>query len=112
MLMRYWASATDSPEPVMVMVRSVLLSRSSQFEMRIMAPLICLSIVVCFSFNCLRLEIEIGHAFPFCLGPVFFFLPTSCQFWPLDGDTVVEPSTSQQFVDPDSKKKLGKMRQN
>ena len=41
-LMRYCAKATDSAEPVMVMVRSVLLSRSSQLDMRIMAPLICL----------------------------------------------------------------------
>lgn len=40
--MRYCASATDSAVPVMVMVRSELLSRSSQLEMRIMAPLICL----------------------------------------------------------------------
>lgn len=40
--MRYWARATDSAVPVMVMVRSELLSRSSQFDMRIMAPLNCL----------------------------------------------------------------------
>lgn len=39
MLIRYWASATESGLPVMVIVRSVLpLSRSSQLEMRIMAP--------------------------------------------------------------------------
>lgn len=41
-LMRYCAKATDSAVPVMVMVLSELLSRSSQLEMRIMAPLICL----------------------------------------------------------------------
>ena len=41
-LIRYCASATDSVAPVMVIVRSVLLSRSSQLEIRIMAPLICL----------------------------------------------------------------------
>lgn len=41
-LMRYWASATASGFPVMVIVRSVLpLSRSSQFEIRIIAPEIC-----------------------------------------------------------------------
>lgn len=42
MLIRYWASATESGLPLMVIVRSVLPpSRSSQFEMRIMAPEIC-----------------------------------------------------------------------
>jgi len=41
-LIRYCASATDSVAPVMVIVRSVLLSRSSQLEIRIIAPLICL----------------------------------------------------------------------
>lgn len=39
MLIKYWANATESGLPLMVMVRSVLPpSRSSQFEMRIMAP--------------------------------------------------------------------------
>lgn len=43
MLIRYWASATASGFPEIVIVRSVMpLSRSSQFEMRIMAPEICL----------------------------------------------------------------------
>ena len=44
MLIRYWARATDSQLPLMVMVRSRLAgaSRSSQFEIRIIAPLICL----------------------------------------------------------------------
>ena len=44
MLIRYCARATDSALPVMVIVRSMLPpdSRSSQFEMRIMAPLSCL----------------------------------------------------------------------
>jgi hypothetical protein len=44
MLMRYCARATASGLPVMVMVRSELAPspRSSQFDMRIMAPLICL----------------------------------------------------------------------
>lgn len=43
MLIRYCASATASGLPVIVMVLSVLPpSRSSQFEMRIIAPLICL----------------------------------------------------------------------
>lgn len=38
-LIRYWASATASGLPLMVMVRSVFPpSRSSQFEIRIMAP--------------------------------------------------------------------------
>lgn len=43
-LMRYCARATDSQFPVMVMVLSRLgaASRSSQLEIRIMAPLICL----------------------------------------------------------------------
>lgn len=42
MLIKYWARATASGLPLMVMVRSVLPpSRSSQFEMRIMAPEIC-----------------------------------------------------------------------
>ena len=43
-LIRYCARATDSALPVIVMVRSILLpdSRSSQFEIRIMAPLSCL----------------------------------------------------------------------
>ena len=41
-LMRYCAKATDSAVPVMVIVLSELLSRSSQLEIRIMAPLICL----------------------------------------------------------------------
>lgn len=39
MLIKYWASATASGLPLMVIVRSVLPpSRSSQFEIRIMAP--------------------------------------------------------------------------
>lgn len=39
MLIKYWASATASGFPLMVIVRSVLPpSRSSQFEIRIMAP--------------------------------------------------------------------------
>lgn len=39
MLIKYWANATESGLPLMVMVRSVFPpSRSSQFEMRIMAP--------------------------------------------------------------------------
>lgn len=39
MLIKYWARATASGFPLMVMVRSVLPpSRSSQFEIRIMAP--------------------------------------------------------------------------
>ena len=44
MLIRYWARATDSQFPVMVMVLSRLAgaSLSSQFEMRIMAPESCL----------------------------------------------------------------------
>lgn len=43
MLIKYWASATASGAPVIVMVLSEEpLSRSSQFEMRIMAPEICL----------------------------------------------------------------------
>ena len=44
MLIRYWARATDSAFPVMVMVRSRLAgaSRSSQLEIRIMAPESCL----------------------------------------------------------------------
>ena len=44
MLIRYWARATDSAFPVMVMVRSRLAgaSRSSQLEILIIAPLICL----------------------------------------------------------------------
>jgi hypothetical protein len=43
MLIRYCARATASGLPVIVMVLSVLPpSRSSQFEMRIIAPLICL----------------------------------------------------------------------
>ena len=44
MLMRYWARATDSQLPLMVIVRSRLAgaSLSSQFEIRIIAPLICL----------------------------------------------------------------------
>ena len=42
MLMRYWARATESGLPEIVMVRSVLPpSRSSQFDIRIMAPEIC-----------------------------------------------------------------------
>ena len=43
-LIRYCASATDSALPEMVMVRSMFPpdSRSSQFEIRIMAPLNCL----------------------------------------------------------------------
>ena len=43
-LIRYCARATDSALPVIVMVRSILPpdSRSSQFEIRIMAPLSCL----------------------------------------------------------------------
>ena len=42
--MRYCARATDSQLPLIVIVRSRLAgaSRSSQFEIRIMAPLICL----------------------------------------------------------------------
>jgi len=42
-LMRYWARATDSQLPLMVMVLSRLAgaSLSSQLEMRIIAPLIC-----------------------------------------------------------------------
>ena len=46
MLIRYWARATDSQFPLMVMVRSRLAgaSRSSQLEIRIMAPLICLEL--------------------------------------------------------------------
>lgn len=43
MLMRYCAKATASGLPEMVIVRSVTpLSRSSQFDMRIIAPEICL----------------------------------------------------------------------
>ena len=44
MLMRYWARATLSALPVMVMVLSRLAgaSRSSQLEMRIIAPDSCL----------------------------------------------------------------------
>lgn len=39
MLIKYWASATASGFPLIVIVRSVLPpSRSSQFEIRIMAP--------------------------------------------------------------------------
>lgn len=39
MLMRYCANATESGLPVIVMVRSVLPpSRSSQFDIRIIAP--------------------------------------------------------------------------
>ena len=57
MLIRYWAKATDSALPVMVIVLSMLPldppplpplmveSRSSQLEMRIMAPLSCLYII-------------------------------------------------------------------
>jgi len=43
-LMRYWARATDSQFPLMVIVRSRLAgaSLSSQFDIRIIAPLICL----------------------------------------------------------------------
>lgn len=46
MLIKYWARDTESWLPVIVIVRSVLAlpSRSSQFEIRIMAPLICLKI--------------------------------------------------------------------
>merc|ERR1719361_1285255 len=44
MLIKYWAKATDSVLPVMLMVRSRLAgaSRSSQFEIRIIAPESCL----------------------------------------------------------------------
>ena len=44
MLMRYWARATDSLFPVMLIVRSRLAgaSRSSQLEIRIIAPDSCL----------------------------------------------------------------------
>ena len=44
MLIRYCASATDSGLPVIVIVRSIFPpdSRSSQLEIRIMAPLSCL----------------------------------------------------------------------
>ena len=44
MFIKYWASATDSLFPVMLMVRSRLAgaSRSSQFEIRIIAPESCL----------------------------------------------------------------------
>lgn len=43
MLIRYWAKATASGLPEIVIVRSVTpLSRSSQFEILIMAPEICL----------------------------------------------------------------------
>ena len=47
MLIRYWARATDSQFPVMVIVLSRLAgaSLSSQLEMRIMAPLICLEMI-------------------------------------------------------------------
>lgn len=39
MLIKYWATATESGLPLIVMVRSVLPpSRSSQFDIRIMAP--------------------------------------------------------------------------
>lgn len=39
MLIKYWANATESGLPLIVIVRSVFPpSRSSQFEMRIMAP--------------------------------------------------------------------------
>lgn len=39
MLIKYWANATESGLPLIVIVRSVLPpSRSSQFEMRIIAP--------------------------------------------------------------------------
>ena len=51
MLIRYCASATDSAFPVIVIVRSMFMlppptleSRSSQFDMRIIAPLNCLEI--------------------------------------------------------------------
>ena len=57
MLMRYWARATDSQFPVMVMVLSRLAgaSLSSQLEMRIMAPESCLQRsssyqILCWSF--------------------------------------------------------------
>ena len=53
MLMRYWARATLSAFPVMVMVLSRLAgaSLSSQLEIRIMAPESCLkTIQICF--NC------------------------------------------------------------
>lgn len=43
MFIRYWANATASGFPDIVIVRSVTpLSRSSQFDMRIIAPEICL----------------------------------------------------------------------
>jgi len=44
MLMRYWASATDSQLPLIVIVRSRFAgaSLSSQLDIRIIAPLICL----------------------------------------------------------------------
>jgi len=44
MLIRYWAKATDSQLPLIVMVRSRFAgaSRSSQLDIRIIAPLICL----------------------------------------------------------------------
>jgi len=44
MLMRYWARATDSQLPLIVMVRSRFAgaSLSSQLDIRIIAPLICL----------------------------------------------------------------------
>lgn len=42
MLIKYWATATASGLPLIVIVLSVLpASRSSQFEIRIMAPEIC-----------------------------------------------------------------------
>ena len=46
MLIKYWASATDSVFPVMLIVLSRLAgaSRSSQFEIRIIAPESCLDI--------------------------------------------------------------------
>ena len=51
MFIRYCASATDSAFPVIVMVRSIFVlfpltfgSRSSQFDMRIIAPLSCLQV--------------------------------------------------------------------
>ena len=52
MLMRYWARATDSQFPLMVIVRSRLAgaSLSSQLEIRIIAPLICLMQKNCFRF--------------------------------------------------------------
>ena len=46
MLIKYWANATDSVFPVMLIVLSRLAgaSRSSQFEIRIIAPESCLNI--------------------------------------------------------------------